>query len=118
MFGEYYFQPQHESQDNDKKDVDSRVRLVTSEAEGCSGDATGNTSREENIGGSSLNTLSDGMEEMNDADWEDGLIPSLDSTDNNEMTIEFDETLDPVTHKPIRRATAEEKVNRTFSNNA
>ncbi|XP_015880255.3 DNA repair protein RAD4 isoform X2 [Ziziphus jujuba] len=101
--------PRHESKDNDKKDVDSRVRLVISEAEGCSGDATGNTFRDDNIVGSSVNNLSDGMEEIEDADWEDGLIPSLDFADNNEMTIEFDEPSDSVTRKPIRRATAEEK---------
>lgn len=116
LFGENYFQPRHESKDNDKKDVDSRVRLVISEAEGCSGDATGNTFRDDNIVGSSVNNLSDGMEEIEDADWEDGLIPSLDFADNNEMTIEFDEPSDSVTRKPIRRATAEEKVNRTSSN--
>lgn len=85
--------------------------MVTKEAEGCSIDATRKALREENIGEGSQYNHSDGMEEMEDADWEDGLIPNLDSIGNQEVTIEFDETSDSVTRKPIRRATAQDKVN-------
>jgi xeroderma pigmentosum group C-complementing protein len=57
-------------------------------------------------------------DEMNDSDWEDCPIPSLDSTvdDNNvddtrELTIEFDDDVpDAKKQKNAYRATAEDKV--------
>lgn len=87
------------------------MKSVTLEAEGCSTDATGNTIREYQVDGGSLwGSLSDSREEMNDSDWEDGSIPISCSTDNEQVTIEFDETPDSVKRKPVRRPTAEDKV--------
>ncbi|KAJ6707400.1 DNA REPAIR PROTEIN COMPLEMENTING XP-C CELLS [Salix viminalis] len=53
---------------------------------------------------------------MDDIDWEDGSSPILDCIKNHpgddirEVTIEFSESPDSAKQKPIRRATAEEKV--------
>lgn len=71
--------------------------------------------REERVDGGGLqNTLSENREELNDSDWEDGSIPILDSTDNLPVTIEFSETPISDRRKPVRRASAEDKVNCTF----
>lgn len=63
-------------------------------------------------------TLLDDSEEMNDSDWEDGPILKSDPVDRspNEwkkgLTIEFDEPSGSTGgRKPVRRASAEDKVN-------
>ncbi|KAJ0703791.1 putative DNA repair protein Rad4 [Helianthus annuus] len=54
---------------------------------------------------------------MADSDWEDGSNPNLNSENNHpgyinkDITIEFDSSPGTVKRKPIRRASAEEKVN-------
>lgn len=55
-------------------------------------------------------------DEMNDSDWEDCPIPSLDNTidadvdDTRELTIEFDDVPDTKKQKNAYRATTEDKV--------
>lgn len=106
-----FFQVGNGSKVNGIQDVDLRVKSVTLEAGGCSTDAARDTLREEKVDGETLqDPLSDSKEEMNDSDWEDGSIPNSDFTGNQEVTIEFDETPDSVKRKPVRRATAEDKV--------
>lgn len=64
----------------------------------------------------------DDEDEMNDSDWEDCPIPSLDSTvdvtnvdDTRELTIEFDDDVpDAKKQKIAYRATAEDKVYCTY----
>jgi xeroderma pigmentosum group C-complementing protein len=95
--------------------VDPGAIQNTSEAECCGTDAIGKTAGEERVDGESLeNTLSENREELNDSDWEDGSIPNLDSTDNLPVTIEFSETPNSDRRKPVRRASAEDKVNFTY----
>lgn len=86
----------------------------TLEANGYSRDARENLSSELKVDGENL--VED--DEMNDSDWEDGSIPDLHTTNNNNrehidkgVTIEFDASPDSAKRKPIRRASAEEKVN-------
>ena len=106
------FQPASGSKRNGKPDLDSRVKSVVLEADGCSRDVTRNTLREGKVDEEGFQcTLSESKEEMDDSDWEDGSIPVLDSASNHEVTIEFNETPDSVRRRPVRRATAEDKVN-------
>lgn len=82
------------------------------------------------VEGSSANALSDNLspvkvddgsrqldDEMGDSDWEDGSNPTLNSENdrqdliNKGITIEFDSSPGTSKRKPVRRATAEEKVN-------
>lgn len=105
------FQPASGSKRNEKEDVDSRAKSAVLEVDGCSRDATGNPLRDDKGDMESFQcTLSEIREEMDDSDWEDGSIPILDSASNHEVTIEFNETPDSVRRKPVRRATAEDKV--------
>lgn len=52
---------------------------------------------------------------MDDSDWEDGSISEFDCHRSEEpykeFTVEFSGTPDSAKRKPVRRATAEEKVN-------
>lgn len=97
-----------------KQEVDKRVTWSDVDAHGCSIDAMGNTLRELDEGRLQDNVL-DGGEEMYDSDWEDGSIPVACSKENHPesdikgVTIEFD-AADSVTKKPVRRASAEDKV--------
>lgn len=94
----------------------SGVLPVTLDAECCSSDALGNASRAENDEERSCQyTASESREEMDDADWEDGSIPIMESSYNDQVTIEFSGISDNVGRKPIRRATAEDKVNFKYS---
>lgn len=60
----------------------------------------------------------DDDDEMNGSDWEDGSIPTLNNTNDNDrdnvnrsVTIEFDASpSDSAKRKPVRRASVEEKV--------
>ena len=114
MVHSFYFvgniQLESGSKINDEQDVDSRAKSVTLEAEGCSRDAAG-TIIDKVDRGNFNGTITDDRDEMNDSDWEDGSIPVLGSAENQEVTIEFNETPDSAKRKPVRRATAEEKVN-------
>jgi hypothetical protein len=111
----FLFQTESGQKKNDKLDVDPGAILSTSKAEGCGRDAIGKTAGEERFDRGSLqNTLSENREELNDSDWEDGSIPNLDSTDNLPVTIEFSETANSDRRKPVRRSSAEDKVNYTF----
>ncbi|XP_030482438.2 DNA repair protein RAD4 isoform X1 [Cannabis sativa] len=96
------------SEKDDKQDIDSRVKLTVSEADGCSRDTTGSTLREDKVEETLPCNLSESRADIDDLDWEDGSIPSLDPA-SNEVTIEFNETPDSVRRKPIRRVTAEDK---------
>ncbi|KAI3798656.1 hypothetical protein L1987_33934 [Smallanthus sonchifolius] len=66
--------------------------------------------------GSPLQAKSELEDVMADSDWEDGSNPNLNSENNHvdyinkEITIEFDSSPDTAKRKPIRRASAEEKV--------
>lgn len=91
------------------------------DAGGCSKNAIGNPSME--VDEERVERLQDNLldksEEMNDSDWEDGSVPVKNSTENDPeshikgVTIEFDAE-DSARRKPVRRATAEEKVNCIF----
>lgn len=67
--------------------------------------------------GSPLQVQSELEDVMADIDWEDGSNPNLNSESNHpdymnqDITIEFDSSPGTAKRKPIRRASAEEKVN-------
>ncbi|KAB5560898.1 hypothetical protein DKX38_005855 [Salix brachista] len=98
-----------------KQVVDARVTWNDLDARGLAQDhATSETSEVE--GGGFQTTFQESDQEMDDIDWEDGSSPILDRIKNHpgdgirEVTIEFSESPDSAKQKPIRRATAEEKV--------
>lgn len=92
--------------------MDSGAQWNISEGEGCSKDPMGKTAHEKKV--DEGNFLSENQEELNDSDWEDGSIPISDSTCNLPVTIEFSETPNSGIRKPVRRASAEDKVNHAF----
>lgn len=110
----FYFQPKSQSKVKERKDVDKRVTWNDVDAQECSRDTIGNTLREVDSRKLQDNVLDSG-EEMYDSDWEDGSFPVPCSEENRPeshikgVTIEFD-TTESVTRKPVRRASAEDKV--------
>lgn len=95
--------------------MDSGAQWNISEAEGCSKDPTGKTAHEKKVNEGNLQQFfSENQEELNDSDWEDGSIPMSDSTCNLPVTIEFSETPNSGIRKPVRRASAEDKVDYAF----
>lgn len=64
------------------------------------------------------NSISEVLEDLDDSDWEDGCVRTLDGTESQPLTIEFSEmqqTPDSTRRKPIRRASAADKVNFSIS---
>lgn len=110
----FQFQPESGPKRNDKLDVDPAAQCGNLEVKDCDRDAIQETAGEERLDGGSLqNSISENGEELNDSDWEDGSIRILDSNDNLSVTIELSETPDSDRRKPVRRASAEDKVNHT-----
>ncbi|KAK9271667.1 hypothetical protein L1049_002030 [Liquidambar formosana] len=108
--------PESRTKNNDEQDVGTKVTLNTLGAEGCSGDAIGNTPSEEKVdGGNFPSSFPDRSEEMDGSYWEDGSIPILDSMNNHPddlikgVTIEFSGSPDSASQKSNRRASAEDK---------
>ncbi|ONI17468.1 hypothetical protein PRUPE_3G161000 [Prunus persica] len=94
----------------DEEDVDSRVRGNSLETAGGSKDAKKKVSWEEKVDRESFQcSFTDTKEELDDADWEDGPVPILNSVGDHEVTIELNETPDSTRRKRIRRASAEDK---------
>jgi xeroderma pigmentosum group C-complementing protein len=85
------------------------------DARGLAQDPAANDTREVE-GGGFQTTFQESDQEMDDIDWEDGSSSILGHVKNHpgdgirEVTIEFSESPDSAKRKPIRRATAEEKV--------
>ncbi|KAJ6766652.1 DNA REPAIR PROTEIN XP-C / RAD4 [Salix purpurea] len=100
---------------NGKQVVDARVTWNDLDARGPAQDPAANENSEVE-GGGFQTTFQESDQEMDDIDWEDGSSPILDRIKNHpgdgirEVTIEFSESPDSAKQKPIRRATAEEKV--------
>ncbi|KAL5810062.1 hypothetical protein ACOSQ3_026758 [Xanthoceras sorbifolium] len=97
---------------DEKQKVDKRVTWNDIDAAGCSRDTSGDASRDVDGG-----RLQDNGQELDDSDWEDGLIPVENFTDNppesriKGLTVEFETATsdDSLRRKPTRRASAEDK---------
>ena len=111
----FYLQADNGIKSNGKQVVDARVTWNDLDARGLAQDPAANENSEVE-GGGFRTTFQESDQEMDDIDWEDGSSPILDSIKNHpgdgirEVTIEFSESPDSAKQKPIRRATAEEKV--------
>ncbi|KAK8621401.1 hypothetical protein V6N13_067834 [Hibiscus sabdariffa] len=107
------FVTENDLKTNEQEVLHTTVAQNASEAEDCC-KAKGNSQLEVDVG--NKDTLFDDSEDMNDSDWEDGSIPKLDPvvhSPNERMkglTIEFDEPSGSAGRKPVRRASAEDKV--------
>uniref|UniRef100_F6HSJ2 DNA repair protein RAD4 n=1 Tax=Vitis vinifera TaxID=29760 RepID=F6HSJ2_VITVI len=97
-------------------DTGGRVTWNALDSEGCGRSAIGRSTLEKEVDEkSSQDTYLNSGEDINESDWEEGSIPTLDSVDNHqnagikEVTIELSGLLDSSQQKPIRRASAEDK---------
>lgn len=60
-------------------------------------------------------------DDQDDFEWEDGSIPALSVSNdygeglNNGVSVQFEVSPAPAKRKPVRRATAEEKVNHEYA---
>lgn len=87
--------------------MDPILQPNTSEVGHCSRNSIGNDSAEAECGHVSLDQgYMDKKEELDDSDWEDGIV----AMDDCAMTIELDLTPDSSVQRQIRRASAEDKV--------
>lgn len=82
------------------------------ETEKCNENVIANSSGDVNVHEAQLqNSPSHVLEDLDDSDWEDGAAGTMDGTGSYPMTIEFSETQhDSIRRKPIRRASAADKV--------
>lgn len=78
----------------------------TSEVGHCSRNPLGNASAGEKCSSSGQDHL-DNKEELDDSDWEDGVI----ARDDHPVTIELNMTPHSTVQKQVRRASAADKVN-------
>ena len=112
-----FFQLKSGSKRSEIQDRDGRVTWNALDSESCGKSAIGRSVLEKEDGGkSSQDTFLNSGEEIVESDWEDGTIPTLDSVDNHqnagikEMIVELSGLPDSSHHKPIRRASAEDKA--------
>lgn len=86
---------------------------VTLEAERCNENIIVSCSGDVDVHEVNLqNSISEVLEDLDDSDWEDGCVRTLDGTESQPLTIEFSEmqqTPDSTRRKPIRRASAADK---------
>lgn len=84
------------------------------EAGRCNENVIADSSREVNVDEANMQyPVSQISEDLDDSDWEDGSVHTLDGTKSDPMTIEFSEmeqAPDSTRRKPIRRASAADKV--------
>lgn len=113
-----FSQPKIGSKRSEIQDTGGRVTWNALDSEGCGRSAIGRSTLEKEVDEkSSQDTYLNSGEDINESDWEEGSIPTLDSVDNHqnagikEVTIELSGLLDSSQQKPIRRASAEDKVN-------
>lgn len=89
-------------------------KKVTLEPEWCNENVMVSCSRDVDVHEANLqNSVSQVLEDLDDSDWEDGSIPTLDGMESHPLTIEFSEmqqTPDSNRRKPIHRASAADKV--------
>ncbi|KAI4307652.1 hypothetical protein L6164_030818 [Bauhinia variegata] len=99
--------PECEPERHENQVLHSTSRQKTSEVGGCSINARSNDSSKEKCSNRSLDkSCSDKNEELDDSDWEDGLV----ATDDRPITIELTAvTPDSAKQKQIRRASAGDK---------
>ncbi|XP_038874852.1 DNA repair protein RAD4 isoform X2 [Benincasa hispida] len=90
--------------------MDKKVKL---EAETCIENVIVSCSMDDDVREVNLqNPVSEVLEDLDDSDWEDGCVHTLDGTESHPLTIEFSEmqqTPDSTRRKPIRRASAADK---------
>lgn len=104
------------------QDKGLRVTWNALDGEGCGRSAIGRSTPEKEVARKNSQDSNSG-EEINDSDWEDGSIPTTDSVSINqnagikEVTVELGGPLDSSQQKPIRRASAEDKVDYVYLSN-
>ena len=90
-------------------------KKVTLEAERCNENVTASCSEDVDVHEVNLqNSVSEVLEDLYDSDWEDGCVQTSDGPESQPLTIEISETQDipdSTKRKPIRRASAADKVN-------
>ncbi|XP_052726213.1 DNA repair protein RAD4-like [Vigna angularis] len=93
-----------EPEQNGTQVLDPVLQPKTSEVGHCSRNPLGNASAGEKCSSSGQDHL-DNKEELDDSDWEDGVIAS----DDHPVTIELNMTPHSTVQKQVRRASAEDK---------
>ncbi|KAK7385674.1 hypothetical protein VNO78_31458 [Psophocarpus tetragonolobus] len=96
--------PEFEPKQNETQVLDSSLQQKTSLVGHSSRNSKENDSAEERCGNCGQEYL-DSKEELDESDWEDGLVAREDHT----MTIELNMTPPSIVQKQIRRASAEDK---------
>ena len=90
-------------------------KKVTLETERCNENVIASCSEDVDVPEVNLqNSVSEVLEDLDDSDWEDGCVRPLDGTESQPLTIEISEIQeipDSTKRKPIRRASAADKVN-------
>ncbi|XP_052735951.1 DNA repair protein RAD4 isoform X2 [Vigna angularis] len=94
-----------EPEQNGTQVLDPVLQPKTSEVGHCSRNPLGNASAGEKCSSSGQDHL-DNKEELDDSDWEDGVIAS----DDHPVTIELNMTPHSTVQKQVRRASAEDKA--------
>lgn len=89
--------------------------MVTLAAERCNENVIASCSGDVDVNEANIpNSVSQVLEDLDDSDWEDGSVQPLDGTESHPLTIEFSDmqqTPDSTRKKPIRQASAADKVN-------
>ncbi|XP_027941751.1 DNA repair protein RAD4 [Vigna unguiculata] len=93
-----------EPEQNGTQVLDPMLQPKTSEVGHCSRNPSGNASAGEKCSSSGEDHL-DNKEELDDSDWEDGVV----ARDDHPVTIELNMTPNSTVKKQVRRASAEDK---------